>query len=132
MRDASCRTSPSVTEHRRDVAPPVDAPQADLPPGHEAKEKDERRVLGWQATLGLHPAPELRVQPLNHVRGPERLPLALGKLEEREQLFAALLEAANHAGATGPPLPLEGRDGASGCREALGVDDPVEVGAELG
>ena len=83
MRDASCDASPSRAEHPRDVAPSIEAPQSDLSAGHEAEEEDQRRVLGWQATVGLHPAPELLVQPLNHVRRSERLPWALGKLEDR-------------------------------------------------
>jgi hypothetical protein len=37
MRDASCRGSP-LTEHRRDVAPLILAPEADLATGHEAEE----------------------------------------------------------------------------------------------
>lgn len=131
MRDASCGRLATPAEHRRDVAPSIDTPQPDLAAGHETEEQDQRRVLGRQAALRLHPAPELLVQPLNHVRGPERLPLALGELEEREQLFVPLLEAADHAGAAGPPLPLEDGEGAPGCREALAVDDPMEVGAEL-
>jgi hypothetical protein len=46
MRDASCRASPSLTEDRRDVAPPIEAPQPDLTAGHETEEEDQRRVLG--------------------------------------------------------------------------------------
>ena len=41
MRDASCRASPSLTEHRRDVAPPVEAPQPDLPADDKAEEQDD-------------------------------------------------------------------------------------------
>jgi hypothetical protein len=87
MRDASCRGS-ALAEHRRDLAPAIHASEADLAASHEAEEQDERRVLGRQATLSLHPPPELLVQPLNHVRRSERLPLALGELEEREQFLA--------------------------------------------
>jgi hypothetical protein len=97
VRDASCRTLLSPTEHCRDVPPPIETPQADLAAGHEAEEEHQRRVLGGQAALRLDSAPELFVQSLNHVRCSERLPLALGKLETREQFFAPLLEASDHA-----------------------------------
>lgn len=55
-----------MTEHGSDVAPPIEAPQPDLAAGDEAEEEDQRRVLGWEATLGLHPATELLVKSLNH------------------------------------------------------------------
>jgi hypothetical protein len=58
MRDASCRGS-ALAEHRRDLAPAIHASEADLAASHEAEEQDERRVLGRQATLSLHPPPEL-------------------------------------------------------------------------
>ncbi len=79
MRDASCGTSSALTEHRRDVAPSVDTPQADLPADDEPEEQAERRILGGQAGLRLHATPNLLVQPLNHVRGLQGLPLAEGR-----------------------------------------------------
>jgi hypothetical protein len=45
-RDASCRRSPALAQHGRDLAPAVEAPQPDLATGHEAEEEDQRRVLG--------------------------------------------------------------------------------------
>jgi hypothetical protein len=52
MRDASCR-GPPLTEHRWDPAPAIHASEADLAAGYEAKQEDQCRVLGRQATLRL-------------------------------------------------------------------------------
>jgi hypothetical protein len=65
IRDASCRASPSLTEHRRDVALPIEASQPDPAARHEAEEEDQCRVLAWQAALRLHSAPKHHVQPLS-------------------------------------------------------------------
>ena len=60
MRDASCRGTP-LLEHCRNLAPPIEAPQADLAADHEPEKEDQRRVLDGQATLSLHAAPKLLV-----------------------------------------------------------------------
>jgi hypothetical protein len=112
MRDTSGRRSASLTEDGRDVAPSVDPAQPDLAADDESEEQDERSVFGRQATLGLHTPAELLVQPLNHVCDLERLPLRFGKREERQQFLAPLLEAADDAGAAGPPFPFEDCEGA--------------------
>ena len=57
--------SPALTEHGPNVAPPIEAPQPDLAAGDEAEQENQRRVLGWEATLGLRPAAELLVKSLN-------------------------------------------------------------------
>ena len=44
LRDASCCRTPAWTEYGRDLAPAIQAPQANLPAGHEAEEQHERRV----------------------------------------------------------------------------------------
>ena len=98
MRDASRDGPAAPAQDRRNLAPAVDSAQPDLAAGDEAEEEGQRRGLGRQAALSLHPAPKLLVQPLNHVRGPERLPLSLGKREEREQLVAPFLEAGTTPG----------------------------------
>ena len=132
MCDASCCRPSVFTEHRRDLAPTVEPAQPDWPTDHEAEEQNQRGILSGQRALGLHASSELLVQALDHVGRAQRLPLALGELEEGEQLLATLLQGADHAGAAGPPLPLEAREGTAGRWEALGVYDPVEVGAEFG
>jgi hypothetical protein len=81
MRDASCGRLAARAQHGRDLAPAVEPTQADLPADHETEEEHERRVLGGQRALGLHASPELLVQPLDHVRGSECLPLPLRELE---------------------------------------------------
>ena len=78
VRDASCRRPSVLSEDGRDLAPSVEAPQTDLAAGYKAEQEDQRRVLGGQAALGLHPAPELLVEPFNHVCGSERLHWLLG------------------------------------------------------
>src|SRR5262245_16017453 len=132
MRDASCGRLAARAQHRGDLTPAVEPAQSDLPADHEAEEQDQRGVLGGQAALRLHAPAELLVEALDDIRGPERLPLALGELEEGGQLVPALLETADHAGAAGPPLPLERGVGAARGGRVLGVHDPVEVGPDLG
>jgi hypothetical protein len=110
-RDASCGRLAARAQHGGDLAPAIESTQADLPADHETEPQDERGVLGGQRALRLHAPAELLVQPLDDVGGPEGLPLALRELEEREQLLAAFLEAADDARAAGAPLPLESRVG---------------------
>jgi len=63
MRDASCGPA-TFAQDRRDVAPSIEAPQPDLAAGDQTEQEDQRRVLGRQAALSLHPAPELlRMRP---------------------------------------------------------------------
>ena len=54
MRDASCRRLAAEPQHGGDVAPAVEATQADLAADHEAEEQDQRGVLGGQRALRLH------------------------------------------------------------------------------
>jgi hypothetical protein len=95
MRDASCSGPAALPQDRRDLAPAIEAAQADLPADHEAEEQDQRGVLAGQRALGLHA--ELFVQALNEVGRAQRLPLALREPEEGEQFVAAFLEAADDA-----------------------------------
>src|SRR5262249_32336035 len=77
MRDASCGGQAARAQDCRDLAPAIEATQADLPADHEAEEQDERGILGRQRALGLHSSTEFLVQPLNDIRGAQRLPLPL-------------------------------------------------------
>ena len=90
MRDASCGRLTARAQHRGDLTPAVEPAQSDLPADHEAEGQDKRRVLGRQRALGLHATTELSVQPLDHVCGPQRLALDLGKREEGEQAAIVL------------------------------------------
>jgi hypothetical protein len=62
MCDASCRAPLSLTEHCRDVAPPVEPLQPDLAADDEPEEQDERSIFGRETPLGLHAASKLLVQ----------------------------------------------------------------------
>jgi hypothetical protein len=53
------------------------------------------------------------------------------RIDLREQFVAAFLEAADDARTAGAPRSLERRVGEAGRRRALGVDDGMEVGADL-
>src|SRR5438477_3843430 len=86
-----------LTQHRADLLPTVDLAQLDLPARHEAEEQDERRVLGGQRALRLHASSELLVEPLNRVRGSQRLPLGAWEPEEREQFVTAFPQTRHHA-----------------------------------
>src|SRR6516165_5549431 len=107
----SCGRLAPCAQHRGNLAPPVESAQTDLAADDETEEQHEGRVLGGQCALGLHASAELLVQALDHVGGPERLPLAFRELEEGEQLLAAFLETADHARAAPRPRPLERRVG---------------------
>jgi hypothetical protein len=126
MRDASRGGQAALTQDLRDLAAAIEAAQADLPADHEAEEQDEGGVLGRQRAPGLHAPAEFLVQSLNDIRGAQRLPLPLRELEEREQLLATLLQAADDSGTARRPLPLEGSIGDARDRRALGVDDAVD------
>src|SRR5881409_389437 len=92
MRDASCRDRVLV-EHRGDFPPAVNPAQLDLPTHHEAEEQGQRRVFAGQRALRLHAPAKLLVEPLDRVRGAQRLPLPFGEGEEREQFVAAFPKA---------------------------------------
>src|SRR4029450_4288272 len=130
-RDASCDRLAAGAQHCGDLAPAAEPAQADLPADDEAEEQDERGVLSGQRALRFHAPPEFLVQPLNDIRGPQRLPLVLRELEEGEQLLATLLAAPDHPRAARAPLPLEGGEGRAGRAGAVRVDDAVEVRPDL-
>src|SRR5882762_149824 len=67
--DASCRDRCVLAEHGGDLPPAVDPAQLDLPARHEAEQQSQRRVFARQRAL--------------------RLPLCLGKAEERQEFVAA-------------------------------------------
>src|SRR5262245_46601808 len=131
MRDASCGRLARCTQDDGNLAPAIEPTQPDLPADDETEEQHEGRVLSRQRPLGLHATAKLLVQSLDHVGRPERLPLPLGKLEEREEFLAALLETADNAGAARGPLPLERGVGGARRGRALSIDNPVEVGSDL-
>src|SRR5439155_16332750 len=108
-----------------------DPAQLDLAACHETEEQDHRRVLGWQRTLRLHAAPEFFVEPLDHVRRAQCLPLRLGEAEEREELLATFPQARHHARAAFTPRPLKGRIRDASSVGAGRVDDTMEVVADL-
>lgn len=70
----------------------------------------------------------LATRPKSKTSAAASLPLPLREPEAPEQCLAALLQAADDAGAPRRPLPLEGREGGARRGRALGVDHPVEVG----
>src|SRR5262245_28551045 len=71
------------TQHGGNLAPAIEPAQTDLAADDETEAQHEGRVLGGQAALRLHTSAELLVEALDHVGGPERLPLAFRKLKER-------------------------------------------------
>jgi len=131
MRDASCRDRVLV-EHRGDFPPAVNPAQLDLPTHHEAEEQGQRRVFAGQRALRLHAPAKLLVEPLDRVRGAQRLPLRLGEGEEREQFVAAFPKTHHQAWAALGPLSLKGRVGGAGGVGISRVDDAMEVVADLG
>jgi hypothetical protein len=102
------------------------------PARHKAEEQDKRGVFARQGALRLHAASEFSVKSLDHVCRAQRLPLRFGEREEREELVAAISQARHHARATFGPRALEGRVSSAGGISIGGVDDAVEVVADLG
>src|SRR5437667_4977492 len=131
MRNASCRDRVLV-EHPGDFPPAVDPAQLDLPTHHEAEEQGQRCVFAGQRALRLQAPAKLLVEPLNRVRGAQRLPLPFGEGEEREQFVAAFPKAHHHAWAALGPLSLKGRVSGAGGVGISRVDDAMEVVADLG
>jgi len=121
-----------LAEHRGDLPPAVDPAQLDLPAGHEAKEQDQCRVLGRQRALRLHAAPEFLVDPLDRIRGSQRLPLGAWEPEEREQFVTAFPQARYDARTPLAPRALEGRVCGAGGVGIRRVDDAMGVVANLG
>src|SRR2546428_1832310 len=81
----SCDHAYVLAEHRSDPPPAVDSAQSDLSAGHETEHQDDGGVFIRQRALRLHPPAELFMEPLNRIRGSQRLPLRFGEANEREQ-----------------------------------------------
>src|SRR6267142_3009803 len=129
---ASSRYRRVLAQHRRDSPPAVDPAQLDLAARHKAEEQDERGVFARQGALRLHAASEFSVKSLDRVCRAQRLPLHFGEGEEREELVAAFPQARHHARATFGPRALKRRVSSAGSVSISGVDDAVEVVADLG
>src|SRR3954468_9350740 len=87
--------------------PAVDLAHRDLARSEQRPEQPRGRFRRRQHGLGLDPALELLVQPLDRIGRPRRLPLALRQAQESEQALAGLLQARRDAGALQPPLAQE-------------------------
>ena len=96
-----------LAEHSADSLPAVDSPQLDLPTHDKAEEQDDGGLFTRERALRLHAAAKFLVEPLNHVRATERLPLRFRKPEEREELIAAFMETGHDARAAFGPRALE-------------------------
>jgi hypothetical protein len=97
------------------------------PLGDEAAEQDERAALRREGVVGLHAVPEFFVDPLDHVRRADCLPLLHRERAEGQEIVALLVEALDGSGA---PLVLLLHEGvARRCRsvEPRRVYDQVVV-----
>jgi hypothetical protein len=84
--------------------PAVNAAQRDLAAGEQGPEQHAGGLGAGQQALGLDPALELLVQPLDGVRRPDRFPL-IGRIEqEGEQVGSRLLQAGGDGRALQPPF----------------------------
>ena len=97
-----------LADDRSELGVSGDLGERDLHVDDEAEKQNDREILGRQGHLRLDPAPEVLVQALDDVGGPERLPMGPGEAEEREHLLAAILESLDDARAALGPLELEG------------------------
>jgi len=69
----SCRWLHPRVDDGGDLRVAVDLAGRDLPDREEAEEQDQRRVLGWQGALRLHPPAEFLVELLDDVGGAQGL-----------------------------------------------------------
>src|SRR3989442_9249741 len=92
--------------------------------------KIERRSSGIPF-LRLHAPAEFLIEPFDHIRGAQRLPLRLREGEEGQQLCTALLQAAPDAGTALRPRTVEGRVRRAARVGGRRKDDAMKVLAEL-
>src|SRR6266511_969141 len=129
-RASRCGPQP-LTDDGRDRRVPIDLPQLDLPAGDQAEEQDQGGILRREGALRLHAPAEFLIEPFDHVRGAQRLPLRLREGEEGQQLRAALVQAAPDAGTALRPLAFEGRVRRAARVGGRRIDDAMKVLAEL-
>src|SRR5713226_7352401 len=122
----------TLADGGRELRVAVDLPQPDLPRRHQAEEQADRGLLGRQRALRLDPPSKLLVQALDGVRRPQRLPLRPGEAKEGEQLLAALREAPRDPRTALAPFALEVSVRDARPLPTGGIDDAMEVLAELG
>jgi hypothetical protein len=65
------------------------------------------------------------------IRGSQRLPLRFREAKEREEFVAAFPKTRHHARAALGPCALENRVGGAGGVATGGIDDPMEVVANV-
>src|SRR5579884_2558657 len=117
-------------DHLGEVLPAIDAPHPDLPARVEGMEEVEHTRLGRQRRLRLDAAPELFVEALDGLRGPQALPLGAREAEEGQEFLPRLRQAARDAGTAALPAGDEAGVGLLRGRPALGLGDLVEVGPQ--
>lgn len=86
------------------LLPAVDAAYSNLTTHQQTEQEQFRGMDIGQATLRFHPPSKLSVEPLDCVGRAKRLPSALRKAIEREQLFSGFVKAVGHLHR--PLLPL--------------------------
>jgi len=106
-----------LAEHGGDLPPAVDSAQLYLPARYETEEQDQRGVFVWQRALCFHTPPKFLMEPFDHVRASQCLPLCL---REGEEL------------ATLAPCAFEARVGGTSGIGIRSVNDAMEVVADLG
>jgi hypothetical protein len=77
------------------VCAAVELAERDVPAGDQTEEQGHRRVVRRQRRLRFHATAELTVKRLDHVGGPDRLPLRLRESDERQELVAPSVAASS-------------------------------------
>src|SRR3972149_12028824 len=75
------------------LLPAVDAPHPNLPTGQQAKQEQLRRLGVGERALRLDASPELAMEPLDRIGGPQRLPLAPREAKEGKKTLPGFLQA---------------------------------------
>ncbi len=87
----------------RQVAPAIDPSHPDLAAGDQPKQQQLRRLRRGQRPLRLHPPAEFPIEPLNHVRRPERLPLTPREAVEGQQVLTRFFQTLDDLGRARAP-----------------------------
>ncbi len=75
-----------------DLPKAFDPPQTDLSAREQPEQQPQRGGFAGQRALGLHPPPELQLQPLDGVRRAQRKPLARGEATALRGMLQAEME----------------------------------------
>src|SRR3990172_1843633 len=93
----------------------------------QPKEQQLCRLSIGKRALGFNPSAKLPIEPFNNISSPKRLPLALRKAIEGQQLFPCLIETLCRLRGKLRPFYNKFTIGLAGSLQRVRIDDPVIV-----